>query len=491
MNLAIPQLKHNVSAVLCSLLLLTDMSQAQDLGAQQDLTIAAKTRAAVIEGAIRALNENYVFPEVARQMEQALRGRMQRKEYDAITSARTFANTLTQHLQEVSRDKHLRVNYHFEKQPEFDPNEEPEAERARRQAFQRQVNFGFERVERLRGNLGYIDLRGFMNVEAGSATVAAAMNFLANTDALIFDLRQNGGGQPEMVALISSYLFEQPTHLNDIYSRPENNTREFWTHAEVPGKKYLGKEVYVLTSRYTFSAGEEFTYNLKNLKRATIIGEVTGGGAHPTRPHRISDHFSIGVPFARAINPITKTNWEGLGVQPDVAVPSAQALHVAHIAALKQILTNTTDPRAREQLQSAVASVQRELEEMKTSAAPTPAPAVREGVTWPNTAAAKTLQAFLAAFNTGELAALRRFHEEHGGNPNNAQMDLDFYTQSRGLKLHRVTRSSEYEIEILVQAKNDLRWLSFGITVTQSAPHGIDDIRVQPASAPSEVLDKK
>ncbi len=487
MNLALPQLKRCLFAAISSLLLLTNASQAQDLGAQQDLTIDAKMRTAVIEGAIRALNENYIFLETAKQMEQALHARMQRKEYDALTSARTFANTLTQHLQEVSRDKHLRVRYSFESLPEFKSEEDSPSEHA----FQRQVNFGFDRVERLRGNVGYIDLRGFMDAEAGSATVAAAMNFLANTDALIFDLRQNGGGEPEMVALISSYLFGQPTHLNDLYSRFDNRTQEFWTHANVSGARYLNKEVYVLTSRYTFSAGEEFTYNLKNLKRATIVGEVTGGGAHPTRPHRIHDHFSIGVPFARAINPITKTNWEGLGVHPEVAVPREQAQHVAHIAALKNILSNTADTQRREQLQSALASVQRELEEMKTPPAAAPSTESTTDVVLPNTIAAQTLRDFLRAFNTGELAALRRFHEEHGENPNNAQEDMDFYAQSGGLKLHSVTSTSAYEIETLVQAKRDKRWLRFGITVATSAPHGINDIRVQPASAPSEVLEKK
>ncbi len=491
MKLANLLFKRYTLAAICSLLLLASRNQAQDFGAQLDMSIDAKMRVAVIEGALRALNENYVFPEVAKQMEQAVHARMKRKEYNAITSARALANTLTQHLQEVSRDKHLRVNYSFEKQPEFKFNEEPPEERERHRAFQRQVNFGFEKVELLRGNIGYINLRGFMDAEAGGETVAAAMNFLANTDALIFDLRRNNGGEPEMVALISSYLFEQPTHLNDIYSRPENNTREFWTRANVPGKRYGNKEVFVLTSRRTFSAGEEFTYNLKNLKRATIVGEVTGGGAHPTRPHRINDHFAIGVPFARAINPITKTNWEGTGVQPDIDVPASQARHVAHIAALKNVLSNTTLAQSREQLQSTIISLQRELDEMNTPAVAASSSASIEGVALPNTAAAKTLSAFLRAFNSGELDELRRFHEERGGNPNNADMDMNFFRQCDGLKLYSVTNSSEYEIEALAQAKNDQRWLSFGISVTRDAPHGIDDIRVRPASAPSETAEKK
>jgi C-terminal processing protease CtpA/Prc len=162
---------------------------------------------------------------------------------------------------------------------------------------------------------------------AGAAT--EAMSKVADTDALIIDLRDNGGGQPAMVAYISSYLFDQRTHLNDIWDRRTDRTQEFWTR-NVPGKKYGGtKPVFVLTARRTFSGAEEFSYNLKSLKRATIIGETTGGGAHPVSPHRINSHFTIGVPFARAINPITKTNWEGAGVAPDIKVPASDALETA------------------------------------------------------------------------------------------------------------------------------------------------------------------
>ncbi|MBV9181313.1 MAG: S41 family peptidase [Acidobacteria bacterium] len=160
-------------------------------------------------------------------------------------------------------------------------------------------------------------------------TFVAAMNFLAHVDAIIFDLRENGGGDPKMVAFLSSYLFDQPTHLNDLYSRRDDFTSQYWTVPYVPGPTLADKPAFVLTSRRTFSGAEEFTYNLKNLKRATIVGERTGGGAHPVMGWRIDDHFIIGVPFARAVNPITKTDWEGVGVEPDVAVPSADALATA------------------------------------------------------------------------------------------------------------------------------------------------------------------
>jgi C-terminal processing protease CtpA/Prc len=172
------------------------------------------------------------------------------------------------------------------------------------------------------------------------STASAAMNFLAHVDAIIFDLRDNSGGDPKMIALISSYLFDQPTHLNDIYNRKEDSTTQYWTLPFVPGVRLPDKPAFVLTSKYTFSGAEEFSYNLKNLKRATIIGEATAGGAHPVMGRPIDDHFVIGVPFARAINPISKTNWEGTGVEPDVPAKASEALEVATKLAATKIQRN-------------------------------------------------------------------------------------------------------------------------------------------------------
>jgi len=197
-------------------------------------------------------------------------------------------------------------------------------------------NCAFEKVELLPANIGYLKFNGFLDPEICGPTATAAMSFLAHVDALIIDLRSNGGGSPEMVAYICSYLFAERTHLNDLYNRKEDKTAEFWTR-EVPGPRLAKQPVFVLTSKRTFSGAEEFTYNLKNLKRATVIGETTGGGAHPVSGHRIDDHFMIGVPFARAINPITKTNWEGTGVEPDIKVPASEALDVAKKMAAEQI----------------------------------------------------------------------------------------------------------------------------------------------------------
>ena len=349
---------------------------AQTPNNQPDLTVDAAARAAVIEGALKYLNDYYVFPETAKKMEQAIRERAQKKEYDQITSASKLASTLTGHLQEVSHDKHLRVRYSHDPIPERRHNGEPTAEeRERFLTFLRQTNFGFEKIERLSGNIGYLDLRGFNPAEFGAETVVAAMNFLANTDSLIIDLRRNGGGDPAMVALISSYLFDsEPVHLNDLYWREGDTTRQWWTLPYVPGKRYGNKkDVYVLTSKYTFSAAEEFTYNLKNLKRATIIGETTGGGAHPGGPRRINDHFMIGVPTGRAINPYSKTNWEGTGVKPDVEAPADHALKIAQVAALNKLIEKASDPQRKDQLKSALDTAQKELDELKKNPAK-PAP---------------------------------------------------------------------------------------------------------------------
>ena len=163
------------------------------------------------------------------------------------------------------------------------------------------------------------------------------MRFLGHVDGLIFDLRENHGGDPHMVSFVASYLFDRPTHLNDIYTPRDKSTQEFWTAADVPGPRFVNKPGYVLTSAQTFSGAEEFTYDLKNLKRAVIVGETTGGGAHLVMLHRIDAHFTIGVPFARPINPVSKTDWEGTGVAPDVRVKSTDALEVAEQLALRKL----------------------------------------------------------------------------------------------------------------------------------------------------------
>jgi hypothetical protein len=335
----------------CTLLVVSLLALAVGLRAQSppqpsDMTVDAAMRTEVIDGALKALVAGYVFPDVAQQMVQAIRTRDERKEYAGITSARQLAQTLTDHLRAVSKDRHLAVTYSPQvlqpQPPPAPPSGRPNAEEQTRleqmRTFAMRQNFGFVRVERLAGNIGYVDLRAFMPPAIAGETAAAAMTFLSTCEAVIFDLRQNGGGDPTMVAFLTSYLFgPQPVHLNDFFNRISGETRQSWTLAYVPGRRLTDKDAYVLTSARTFSGAEEFSYNLKHLKRASIVGETTGGGAHLVSGQRINDHFIIGVPSGRPINAVTKTDWEGTGVEPDVKVPAEDALKTAHLLALEKL----------------------------------------------------------------------------------------------------------------------------------------------------------
>jgi peptidase S41-like protein len=302
-----------------------------------DFKVDAATRARVVDGAILNLNESYVSPETAKKMADAVRARQKKGEYDSVNDGDTFAKMLTDNFQEVSHDKHLRVDFSPARIPER-PAGPPDADMiAQHRKDMEKMNCGFDKVEILSGNVGYLKFDMFADPEICGPTAVAAMNFLANVDAIIFDLRENGGGDPKMIALISTYLFAHPTHLNDLWERKSDTTSQYWTLPYVPGKLLDGKPAYVLTSKQTFSGAEEFSYNLKNLGRATIVGETTGGGAHPVSGHRIDEHFMIGVPFAKAINPISKTNWEGTGVEPDVKVNAADALTTAQKLVMEKL----------------------------------------------------------------------------------------------------------------------------------------------------------
>ncbi len=335
--------------------------------AAPDLTIDSATRTEVITNLLKELNDGYIFPDVAKKMETDIRAREKNKEYDEMASAKAFSEKLTADLQAISKDKHLRVGFSIDPIPVRKDRREPTPEeKAQDEWFMKRRNFGLDKVERMDGNIGYIELTNFFEPEMAGEALASMFNFVANTDALIIDLRRNGGGDPEMVQLVCSYLFgDKSVHLNDLYWREGNKTDEFWTKTAVPGKKFLDKDVYVLTSARTFSGAEEFSYNLKNLKRATIIGETTGGGANPGGRVRLSEHFGVFVPVGRAINPYTKTNWEGTGVEPDVKVPKDQALKTAYLMALSKSIEKVKYDNVKRGMKEIIDQTQKELDAMK------------------------------------------------------------------------------------------------------------------------------
>jgi hypothetical protein len=353
--------------VLSGLLLLepaTAWGQKNASDEPPDRQIDTEFQAEVIDSVAAALNEIYVFPDMAKEMEKHLRKQFKKKAYQDITSCRDFTRKLTEDLQEISKDRHLRVMFASDEMIEsFVEDTLTDEAKEHELRENRRDNFGFMTVKLLEGNVGYLDFRLFSEASDAGATAVAAMNFLAYADAIIFDLRQNGGGSPSMIQLISSYLLDEPTHLNSFYIRKEDTTKQFWTQAWVDGPRMSEALVYVLTSKNTFSGAEEFTYNLKNLKRGTIIGETTGGGAHPV-DGRIFANLNVGMslPFGRAINPITGTNWEGTGVTPDIEVPQEKALDVAHLEALKALIEKADDPDIKRQLDWAIESKKAVLE---------------------------------------------------------------------------------------------------------------------------------
>ncbi len=311
------------------------------------LVVDEATKRQVTESVAHTLIDYYVFPEIGAKMGQAILDALARGDYNPLDSPESLCERLTSDLQAVNRDKHVRVRYNEEARPVTAPREDysPEEIAAYIDMARRQ-NFGFYRVERLAGNIGYLDLRNLWDAgwEGAGDTAAAAMSLLYHTEALIIDLRRNNGGTPSMVALLTSYLLDpDPVHLNSFYNRSEDKTTQTWTFPYIPGKRMPGKPVYVLTGKNTFSGAEEFAYNLKNLKRATLIGETTGGGAHPGGDVQITPHFRVFVPIGRPINAISGTNWEGTGVEPDIAVPQEDALKLAHRMALEGVLANLGD----------------------------------------------------------------------------------------------------------------------------------------------------
>jgi hypothetical protein len=317
--------------------------------------VSQNEKSAIVNKISKLLTENYVFLESAKKMSDFIQTKYTNGGYDTVSDADMFSQILTMDLQSVSKDRHLRVRYNPEMAENLKKMKENDVDPGDDKQFVENMkyeNYAFKKVERLEGNIGYIVFNNFAPSKYSKETVAAAMNFVSNCDALIIDMRYNGGGDPDGVRLVCSYFFgKKRVHLNDLYYRKEDKTEEYWTLRKVDGKKMPDIDLYVLTSGYTFSGAEEFTYNLKNLKRATIVGEVTGGGANPGGPVRINDDFIIFVPTGRAINPITKTNWEGIGVTPDVKVPQNKALETAENLALEKILKKTKDVQKKHKVQ--------------------------------------------------------------------------------------------------------------------------------------------
>jgi len=323
-------------------------------------SLDAAGKQAIVDEISTFLEKNYIFPDTAGKVGEALRAKLKSGDLDKVNDARAFAQALSQVILAVGKDRHMGFAYNPAAAEDIrtmmgQSEEERRKVNERRLEQSRRANFGFKKVEQLPGNVGYLDFRMFASPDQAGPTAIAALNFLAYCDAIIVDLRQNGGGEPAQIQLMCTYFFPEMAHLNDIYYREGDQWENYWTLPYVPGAKPVNADLYILTSSRTFSGAEEFTYNMKNLKRGTVIGETTGGGAHPTRTMIVQKDYLLRVPYARSVNPFSKTNWEGTGVVPDIACPAAEAFDKAYAMALDKLADKAKSPELKAQVEWAAA----------------------------------------------------------------------------------------------------------------------------------------
>jgi hypothetical protein len=303
----------------------------------------------LIDSLGQVLYKNYIFPDTARKWSAYLQAQYKAGAYAGIKDPNDLAERLQHDLQKTHHDGHLRLIY----APGFAQQLADTSNMAERQRVgdslqlinTRRQNFAFTKVEILPGNIGYVKFNGFVGfLDEARPTSTGAFRFVANTTAVIIDLRDNGGGSPAMVSQIESYFFRTKTHLNDIINR-KKDTIVFWTDPAKSDSVILQQSVYILTARHTFSGAEDFSYGMQSVHRAIIVGDTTGGGAHPIGPFPVAFGFVVNIPVARSLNPYTHTDWEGTGVIPDIPVASADALE----AAVKAIFTNKMQQASSEE----------------------------------------------------------------------------------------------------------------------------------------------
>lgn len=328
--------------------------------AADDAPLNASDRAAIVQTLVAKMNANYIEPAVAERVGRAIASKNAKGDYASAASAKALSEALAKDLRELSGDKHFGAGVYEgfnERSGAADLPSRAQIEEWREQSARR--GYGIEKIERLPGNVGYIELRSFGGPEFVGPAYTAAMTLVAGTDALIIDLRRNGGGSPASVAYLISHFFPvgDHRHLIDMYNRRENTTQQFWTVPTV-AQRY-DKPVYVLTSARTFSGGEDFSYSIQVQKRGTLVGETTGGGSNPVGWYSVGHDIAVAIPTSRTTNFVTNTNWEHVGVKPDIAVPAAQALQTAHAAILRNLAASAKDDKGRTELHRLLTMVEK------------------------------------------------------------------------------------------------------------------------------------
>jgi hypothetical protein len=370
-----PVLRALVRITLAAVFILVALAPAlysQPAGPGELPKIDAATRAAIVDSITAAIDSIYVLEEPARRIVAGLRQNLANGDYDDLADPVELADRLYRDAQAINHDGHFRIAALLPLDPavaEAQQDEDP-ADVERRRKLNRAGNYGFKKAEILPGGIGYLRFDQFSRGDEAMAAAAAAMNFMANSNALILDLRYNGGGSASMIRFLCGYLFEENAHLINWDIRAENITVQSYSADYVPGKRIAEQPVYILTSNRTFSAAEEFTFDLKNLERAIVVGDTTGGGGHTVASYTFDfDGFRVGIriPYGRAYNPENNEGWEGVGVMPHIAVPAEQALDAARSDALSKLIEAEPDEQIKGIYQWALADLESRLNPIKLS----------------------------------------------------------------------------------------------------------------------------
>jgi hypothetical protein len=320
---------------------------------RESRSITPEQKRQAVDELAKLLRQRYAIASTAEKAAKYIETRIAEGQYEKYRDAEAFANAVTVDLQEVTQDKHLRIGVARRPEPaptQATPPQNAEAERAARLAEVRRNNYGLLRAEILPGNVGYLEVRRFQPPDIAADTVIAAMQFLANADAIILDLRNCHGGSAYAMPYFAGYFFANPTHLFDMEFRGDNYTDHYWTLAWLPGKRLAKIPMYILTSSYTFSGAEGMAYRFQVLKRAKIVGEVTGGGANAGGVLDVAPFFQVWMPMGRPVDGKTGTNWEGVGVKPDIATAAQEALPVAHLDAIRALKAEATSEKEKARL---------------------------------------------------------------------------------------------------------------------------------------------
>ncbi len=298
----------------------------------------AREAESIVRQAADLFETKYVFPEKGAEVAAKLRECTEAGEYSNVTVNRDFIRSLTRLVRDLSGDLHTGFAYFERPQPMLDEATFEFGDVDEEDALEAKIgNCGFVEIKRLGGNVGYIDLREFVPLELGEETAAAAMSVIADTEALILDVRENRGGRMDMIAFIASYLVEEPVQLSSLYNHITGETTEYWTRADVPGRRFGLKPLYLLTSSGTFSGGENLAYDLRHHNRGIVVGEKTAGAANATKIYTLTPHVWVGITYGYCVHPVTEANFEGVGVEPDVVIDAEKALDEAHRLALLEI----------------------------------------------------------------------------------------------------------------------------------------------------------